>query len=174
MANNILVRSPSDSRILLYSELLGLFSDLLKQHIKDFGYPEDIIVMKNSSDKNINRAPLIVLQRGEVTAQPTVQLSERVAYQDNNLTSITGHILNYAIIFECFGNTYAEAESLGNLAMELSLSMGQSPISAKHANVSGIRLDRLTQSELVTPTNNIYRNFLSINAIVIVGGISKY
>jgi len=165
----------STTRVTPYNEILGVLMDLAKKNLSSNNFNEDIVIAKTGSEKDVNRAPLVVVGRGVVTdAAPSIGLGETIQSGVGFNTASTGHILSYAIIFESFGNSYAEAENIGNILLETFLATGQTVVSKLHPSISGVRLVSWSDSNLTEQTEKKYKNTLTINAFLIVGGIYNY
>lgn len=165
----MITNSPgSEDRVTPYNEVLGVLMTLIRNALKEMGKDDKIVMAKTSFEKDVNRAPLILVKRGPVTYSPdSVMLSE--AKGANSIS--TAHILNYAIIFESFGNSYAEAEEIGNIVLETILATGQTVISSLHPAIAGARLDNWTESSQTDPKESKYTNSLTANVFLIVGGL---
>jgi hypothetical protein len=127
-------------RLSLYRDVLAVYKGLVEEALDDYGLDKNIVSVKNSIEKNVNRAPLIILERGELQHIPrSLMFGEKVtADQNTNLfESRTAHMLEYPMEFTCYGNSYLEAEKLGGLAVEAILTTGLSIIKLRHPNIIG-------------------------------------
>ena len=133
-------KSGSDQRLALYRDVLAVYKGIIEEALVLYGLDIEIVQLKNSIDKNPDRAPMIILERGDMQHIPrSLLLSENA---NVNLTlglleSKTAHLIEYPIEFSCYGNSYLEAEKLGGLAMEAILTTGMSIVKKKHANIIG-------------------------------------
>jgi len=161
----------SNDRVTPYNEVLGIYMELIAKALESKDFSKDIVMAKTGSEKDVNRAPLVIVKRGAVQDSPSsIGLSEEVISQGGSTMSITGHILNYAIIFESFGNSYAEAENIGNIILETVLSSGQSGISELHPSISGARLTSWSESIQTEASETKYTNSVTVGVFLIVGG----
>ncbi len=159
------------TRFIPYREVVGMYMEIIQDALKENNFPDDIVMAKTGTEKDVNRAPLVIAKRGTVTPSPdTIGLSEEIIPNIGFSTSITGHILNYVIIFESFGNSYAEAENIGNIILEIILTTGQSPIQSLHESISGARLSAWGETTLVESSGEKHSNIISVNVFLILGG----
>jgi len=142
----------SNTRLALYRDVLVVYKKLIVSAFEQYGIVKDAVEVKNSVTKNINRAPLIVIERGDYQYTPrSLMFGERLI--DNasagELTSLTAHMLEYPIEFTCYGNSYLEAEKLGGLAMEAVLTTGLTIVKTMHPNIIGSEFVSWGKTDLV-------------------------
>lgn len=128
------------SRLSLYRDVLAVYKKLIVTAFTEYGIDIKSVEVKNTVTKNINRAPLIVIERGDYQHIPrSLMFGEKIVSDPNvdSITSMTSHMIEYPIEFTCFGNSYLEAEKLGGLAMEAILTTGLSIVKRMHPNIIG-------------------------------------
>jgi len=143
--------NPND-RLSLYRDVLAVYKKLIAAALKQYGMNTNAVEIKNNMIRNINRAPLIVIERGDYQYIPrSLMLSEHLVNNasTNKLTSLTAHMLEYPIEFTCYGNSYLEAEKLGGLAMETVLTTGMTIVKTMHPNIIGADLVSWSKTDFV-------------------------
>jgi hypothetical protein len=146
-----LLGNASQERLSLYRDVLAAYKKIISVGLETYGIDPTSVEIKNGVKKNLNRAPLIIIERGSLQHEPrSLMLSERVIQNQNTneFESHTSHMIEYPIEFMCYGNSYLEAEKLGGLAMEAILTTGMSIISGMHPNIIGAEFVGWGKSEL--------------------------
>ena len=130
----------TDDRLALYRDILAVYKKIVASALKAYNINASNVEIKNTVKNNINRAPLIIIERGEMQHIPrSLLFGERTASDQNThlFESRTAHMIEYPIEFTCYGNSYLEAEKLGGLAMEAILTTGLSIVKQMHPNIIG-------------------------------------
>ena len=142
----------TDKRLKLYRDVLAVYKKLITEGLIAYGIDEQSVEIKNTIKKNVNRAPLIVIERGDYRYEPkSLMFNEKTSTDVNKnlFESSTVHILEYPLEFTCYGNSYLEAEKLGGLVMEAVLTTGMSIIKSMHPNIIGADFVDWSKSSLV-------------------------
>ncbi len=129
-----------DNRLALYRDVLAVYNTIIKAGLVAYNIPPEATVIKNTAEKNVNRAPLIIIERGDMQHIPrSLMFNEKISTDQNTnlFEARTAHMIEYPIEFTCYGNTYLEAEKLGGLAMESILTTGLSVVKLMHPNIIG-------------------------------------
>jgi len=137
----VFVRATTDdTRLKLYRDVLAVFKSILSSGLEAYGIDTEAVIIKNTVDKNVNRAPLIVLERGDMQHVPrSLMFGEKITADlvAGTMNSHTAHMIEYPIEITCYGNSYLESEKLGGLAMEAILTTGLAIIKQMHPNIIG-------------------------------------
>jgi len=136
----------------LFRDVFGTYKKIIEAGLEAYGLSKDAVMLKNTSVKNPNRAPLIIIQRGEMPHTPrSLMLNEKQFYNQSTGMSeyTTEHIIDYPIEFVSYGNEYLEAERLGNLCIEALLTTGMSVVRHMHPNFLGAELVGWSRTDLI-------------------------
>jgi hypothetical protein len=139
-----------NDRLLLFRDILSLYKDIIEKSLIEYSLPPETIIVKDSAKKDINRAPLVVIERGDYQHEPrSLMLNERSFFNQSTdeFTATTEHVFDYPIEFNCYGNTYLESERLGYMCVEAILTTGMSIVRRKHPNVLGTELVLWTKTD---------------------------
>jgi Ni2+-binding GTPase involved in maturation of urease and hydrogenase len=139
-----------DTRLLLFRDILSMYKKMIGRACNEYGIAADSVIVKDSGKRDINRAPLVVIERGDYQHEPrSLMLNEHSFYNQNTnrFTATTEHVFDYPIEFNCYGNTYLEAERLGSMCVEAILTTGMSIVRRKHPNVLGAELVLWTKTD---------------------------
>jgi len=134
------VSQGSKDRMKLYRDVLAVYKKLIATGLAEYSLPEETVVIKNSNEQNKNRAPLIVIERGDMQYEPkSLMFNEKTDYNVNTklFESNTIHVIEYPIEFTCYGNTYLETEMLGTLCMDSILTAGLSIVKSMNPHIFG-------------------------------------
>ncbi len=137
------VDTQQQDRFKLYRDILAVYKSLIEEELVGIGDDKSEVILKNAETSNVDRAPLIVIERGEMQHVPrSMRLGEKIVPDPSGQGRIssTCHLIEYPIEFTCYGNTYLEAEKLGTIAMEVILSAGMTGVAERHPNISGAEL----------------------------------
>ena len=132
------VKTNTQERLNLYRDILALYKDIVASDLEEIGFDKNIVHVKNSIERNVDRAPLVIVSRADYQYTPRSLMFNEHMHNSNNTAYITqSHLLEYPILFECFGNTYLETENLGSLCMEAILTTGLNVVRSKSENIFG-------------------------------------
>ncbi len=135
-----LLGNVTQQRLSLYRDILAVYKKIISTGLEAYSIEPTAVEIKNGVKQNLNRAPLVVIERGSLQHVPkSLLLSEQLIQNQNTheLESHTAHMLEYPIEFTCYGNSYLEAEKLGGLAMEAILTTGMTIVGKMHPNIIG-------------------------------------
>jgi len=147
----------TDERLSLYRDVLATYKKIISTGLESYNIDPSAVEIKNGIKQNLNRAPLIVVERGGLSHVPrSLMLSERgiVNQSLDTFESHTAHMLEYPIEFTCYGNSYLEAEKLGGLVMEAILTTGMTIVSKMHPNIIGAEFISWGKSGLAESTDS--------------------
>jgi hypothetical protein len=168
-------REGTNQKFDLYRDILAVYKSLIEEALIEAGESKNEVVIKNNNHVNVNRAPLIVIERGEMHHTPrSLMLGEEIVEDGPDRFSSTCHIIEYPIEFTCYGNSYIEAEKLGTIAMEVILTAGMAGVKERHPNIDWAELPFWGKTYLAEgQDSSIFSNMILGKVFIEMQGIYK-
>ena len=120
----------SNGKLDIYREALVLYKNLLQNNIEEYlGLPRDVVQIRDSTNKQTTKAPLIVIGRSSLTDYiKTIPQDQIVANATGDSFATTCMLLDYPIRFDAFGNTYLESDRLSTFCLDIFISTSVSVV----------------------------------------------
>ena len=167
--------SDKTTRLPLYRDVFATYKKLIEGVAEEYSLPKDCVMVRTTSVNTPNRAPLIVIQRGDMQHTPrSLMLNERqyAMLPQTGIEYDTKHIIDYFVEFVSYGNEYLEAERLGNLCLETLLTTGMSVMRRQHPNFLGAELIGWSKTELAEgPDSSLLSNTVIGRVTLQIDGI---
>jgi len=157
------------SPLKLFRDVLAVYKKLTQESLIDSTFEKGIVKIKDTGVIKMDRAPMIILHRGAIGHEPrSLMLNETIGSSNggNQPFSNTIHIIDYPIVFTCYGNSYLETEQLGIIALETILTAGQTAVSNRHENILGAEFVSMSEAAQVEGAES------QLTEVVVVGKVT--
>ena len=166
-----MIRSDNGEHFDIYRDIMYAYLTIIKRFLVDTGLPDSLVSIEGGKERNVSRAPHIVISRESFSHEPrSLLMNENNTLDERNGFEIylTKHIFDYPIGFTVSGNSYLESEKLGMIAIESILLTGVSGIKDLHPNIIGAELIGWTKSAPVEGSDSDYYESLIVGKVSLI------
>jgi len=167
----VFVRGDTGDRLLLFRDMLSIYKKFLSEEFANLGNTDTEIVVRDSFKKNPQRAPLVIIERGQLSHVPkSLMMNEQKIFDVNTNSNIynTMHVIDYPIQFTCVGNSYLETEKISNIVVETLLTSAMGALKTEHPNISGADLVLWGQTEKLEGEGSVLSSCQILGKITLI------